>query len=445
MPELKKLNLQKFEDPEANPVALAEGVNPDEYIIATYLMSFPADFSAYKVTQLLAIEQSTGTWTPVPGETPEVRKEHVGKVIGVYEYPDYSIMLPPDTDWRNYFVQIAFPEDNIGEQISGLFTTVIGNISAGFGKVRLLDVRFPKKYVEGFKGPKFGIPGIRDVLGVYDRPLLNNMIKPCVYGPAKLGAKYAYEVAKGGVDIIKDDELLFNRPFNPIEERVTLFMEAIDKAYEETGEKTLYAVEVTDDIPRIFENIDTALEHGANCLLVNYIAAGWSVLRKIAEDPSVNVPILAHSDVSGVYIASHEYGINASLVLGKFPRLLGADIVLVGAPGGKVQFLEDKGWPIIDVLRYPFYHIKPVFPMASGGVYPSLVPSLIAGAGKDIIIGAGGGIHAHPMGPEAGAKAFRQAIDIVLKEGITSVRELRKYAKENNVKELLTALETWKF
>ena len=36
-----RLRFQKFEHPEANPEALPEGVDPDEYIIGTYYMSFP--------------------------------------------------------------------------------------------------------------------------------------------------------------------------------------------------------------------------------------------------------------------------------------------------------------------------------------------------------------------------------------------------------------------
>ena len=431
-----RLRFQKFEHPEANPEALPEGVDPEEYIIGTYYMSFPKGMNPFEITQVLALEQSTGTWLPVPGETPDVRKKHVAKVIGVYEVPDYEVMIPQEVDWRNFIVQIAFPWRNIGDRLSMLFSTIVGNISMA-PKLKLLDIRFPKEFVSGFKGPKFGIEGVREVLGVKDRPLLNNMIKPDVYSPPELGAKLAYEVARGGVDIIKDDKLLANPDFNRIEERVTKFMEAIDKANEEKGEKTLYAVNVTADLPEVLENAEKAIELGANCLLVNYLATGFPILRALAEDESIKVPIMAHMDVAGAYYVSPTSGVRSTLILGKLPRLAGADIVVYPAPYGKAPVLEEKYVEVAKQHRYPFYSIKPCFPMPSGGIAPIMVPKLVNTLGMDIVVAAGGGIHAHPDGPAAGARAFRQATDAAMQ----GYADLRKYAEENDLQELLKALQ----
>ena len=44
--------------------------------------------------------------------------------------------------------------------------------------------------------------GIRDVLGVYDRPLTNCMIKPCISWTPDEGAELFYEAAVGGIDIV---------------------------------------------------------------------------------------------------------------------------------------------------------------------------------------------------------------------------------------------------
>lgn len=92
-----------------------------------------------------------------------------------------------------------------------MLSTVIGNISSS-GKVKLLDLSFPESFLGQFKGPKFGVNGIRELLGVWDRPLLNNMIKPCTGLDPEETAKLAYEAAVGGVDIIKDDELVADAP-----------------------------------------------------------------------------------------------------------------------------------------------------------------------------------------------------------------------------------------
>ncbi len=422
-------------DVESLPMALPDAVDYDAYAIATYLASFPRSVPVPQLAPALAIEQSTGTWVPVPGETPEVRKKYVAKVIGTYEVPDYEWSLPKDLEQRTYIIQIAFPVENFGPQIPMLLTTVVGNISMG-GRIKVLDVRFPESYVAGFKGPKFGIKGIRELLGVRDRPLLNNMIKPCTGYPPEVGVGLFRAAAMGGCDIIKDDELIANASFNEIKERVKLYMEAERQVFEETGEHTLYTVNVTDEIPQVFENVHRAVELGVNAIMVNYLAVGFPVLRALAEDPAINVPILAHMDCAGAMYEAEWHGLSSHLVLGKLPRLAGADIVVHPAPYGKGPVLPEKFIRVAQNLSFPFYHIKPTWPMASGGITPKVVPNVIKDLGTDIIIGSGGGIHAHPQGPVAGAKAFRQAIQATM-QGCPLEQAALDYP------ELKAALEAW--
>ncbi len=422
-------------DIKSLPLALAEGIDYDECVVGTYLASYPKSIPVAKLAPALAIEQSTGTWVAVPGETPEVRCAHVAKVIGVYEVPDYEWMLPPQVEDRQYVLQIAFPQVNFGSQIPMLLTTVVGNISMA-GRLKLVDLRLPHKFVAGFKGPRFGIPGIRQLLKVYDRPLLNNMIKPCTGYAPEVGAKLFYAAALGGCDIVKDDELLANASFNEIQARVKLYMEAERQVFEKTGEHTLYTVNVTDEVPKVFENARRAVELGCNALMVNYLAVGFPVLRALAEDPALNVPILAHMDLAGAFYESEWHGISSHLVLGKLPRLAGADVVVFPAPYGKAPVLPEKFQAVARNLSFPFYDIRPTFPMPSGGITPRMVPAVIKDLGPDIVIGSGGGIHAHPNGPVAGAKAFRQAIQATM-EG----RPIEKAAEE--YPELQVALQTW--
>lgn len=417
------------------PLALPDGVDYDEYLIATYLASFPAEMPIPLLSMALAVEQSTGTWVAVPGETPEVRRHHVAKVLGVYEVPDYEFVVPPSVETRNWIIQVAYPQVNIGSQIPMLLTSVVGNISMG-GNIKLLDIRFPEKFVAGFTGPKFGIAGIREVLGIPNRPLLNNMIKPCTGYPLEVGADLFRQAAMGGCDIIKDDELIADASFNSVEGRVKRYMEIERQVYEETGEHTLYTVNITDKLPKVFDNAKRAVELGCNALMVNYLAVGLPVLQALAEDPSINVPILAHMDVAGAMYMSPLHGMSSHIVLGKLPRLAGADVVVIPAPYGKAPVIPDKFKNVAKNLTFPLYHLKPTFPMPSGGITPSMVPKAIADLGNDIVIGSGGGIHAHPQGPIAGGKAFRQAIDATV-NGIP----LEEYAKEHP--ELEVVLEQW--
>lgn len=425
----------KTEEILSMPVALPDGIDYDDYIIGTYNVTYPAAFAMPKLAPLLAVEQSTGTWVPVPGETPEVRRNHVAKVIGVYEMPDHEYGLPQGLQERNWVVQIAFPVVNIGSQIPMLLTTVVGNISMA-GQVKLVDVRFPKKYVAGFKGPKFGIDGVRKLLGVKKRPLLNNMIKPCTGYKLELGAELFRQAALGGCDIIKDDELIADASFNSILGRVKRYKQIEQEVFEKTGEHTLYSVNISDSVPKIFDNAKKAVECGANALMLNYIAVGLPVLQAIAEDPDINVPILAHMDVAGAMYMSPYHGISSHIILGKLPRLAGADIVVIPAPYGKAPILTEKFDAMAKNLTYPLYNLKPSWPMASGGITPSMVPKVMQELGTDIVIGSGGGIHAHPQGPIAGGKAFRQAIDATMK-GVS----LEEYAKTH--KELAASIQAW--
>jgi 2,3-diketo-5-methylthiopentyl-1-phosphate enolase len=417
------------------PLALPDGVDYDDYVIGTYLVSYSAALPIPVIAPMLAVEQSTGTWVPVPGETLDVRCQHIAKVIGVYEVPDYESTVPPNLQTRQWLVQMAYPEVNIGEQIPMLLTTVVGNISMG-GDIKLVDIRLPRKYVAGFKGPKFGIEGIRKILGVEKRPLLNNMVKPCTGYRLKVGAELFRKAALGGCDIIKDDELIADASFNSVVGRVKRYMQIEKQVYEEKGEHTLYTVNITDKIPKVFENAKRAVELGCNALMVNYLAVGFPVMQALADDPAINVPILAHMDVAGALYMSPWHGLSSHLVLGKLPRLAGADIVVIPAPYGKAPVIDYKFRNVARNLSFPLYHLKRTFPMASGGITPSMVPQVMAALGNDIVIGSGGGIHAHPRGPVAGGKAFRQAIDAAM-GGIA----LSEYAKDHE--ELALALKQW--
>lgn len=407
------------DDFRSRPNALPEDIDFEKHIIATYTATLPRKMDAFYMMQALCIEQSTGTFIPVPAETPENRRKHVAKVIMWTRIPDLEydgaeqIFGSPKN--YQYCVQIAFPL-NFKPQFPMLFTTIYGNISMG-GPLKMVDVRFPREFLKEFKGPKFGDVGVRKLLGVKDRPLLNNMIKPCVYTGPEVGAELAYAAAVGGCDVIKDDELIADVEFNPITERVTKFMEALDRADSEKGEKTLYTVNITDRVERMFELADIVQEHGANALMVNHISVGYSAMRKLAEDPSVKVPILGHMDLAGAFYQDPLSGISSPLILGKFGRLAGCDFIVHPAPYGKApttadRFKETARQMVMPMGNAP--HIKATMPMPSGGITVALVEKCMADLGKNIMIGSGGGIHAHPSGPAAGAKAFRQAIDAAM-------------------------------
>jgi len=413
-----------------------DGIDLEKYIIASYIIKRPKGQNVNYLSRFAAIEQSTGTWVRVPAETEEVRKHHVARVLGVYELPHIEYTVPKDIKERIYFVQIGFPIINIkGMGIPMLFTTVIGNISITHG-LKLVDLAFPKAWLEDFKGPKFGIDGLRKLMNIPERPLLNNMVKPCTGHTADVAADLVYKAAVGGCDVVKDDELISNPSFNRLEERIVKVMEAVDKADSEKGEKTLYTINITTKFPEMFEYADKMIELGANALMINYLTTGFEALRQIAEDPSIKVPILGHMDFGGTFFGGLWTGMTSMLTFAKLPRICGADTVVIPAPYGKAEILDERYEQNLKALRFPFQHIKPTLPMPSGGITPGMVQKCMKEAGNDILIGSGGGIHSHPDGPTSGAKAFRQAIDAVMQG-----KNVKQAAKEH--KELGIALGVW--
>jgi 2,3-diketo-5-methylthiopentyl-1-phosphate enolase len=303
------------------------------------------------------------------------------------------------------------------------------------GDIKLLDVQFPKNFVKQFPGPRFGIRGIRKLLGVPARPLLNNMVKPSTGITPEQGAELLYQAASGGTDIIKDDEVLGNTELSPVLQRVERYMPKLRKAEKETGEKKLYAVNVTDEPEKCIKLAEAAVDIGANALLVNYLPAGLGLITSLCRNPKINVPILAHLDFGGALYASPWHGISSSLLYGKLARLAGVDLLCIPTPYGKFSLNYTKYIQIVHGLRSPFHDMPGVWPIAGGAIKQGHIPKLFNDLGFDFIIGAGGAIHAHPMGAAAGARAFRHGIDLMMKYGKLESKELGQ--------ELKVAIEAW--
>jgi ribulose-bisphosphate carboxylase large chain len=301
----------------------------------------------------------------------------------------------------------------------------------------LLDIELPKDYVKSFKGPRFGVEGIRGIIGTLKdrRPHIGTIVKPKVGLSPKQTAEVAYNAAVGGVDLIKDDETLTNQTFCPLEHRVSEVMEKLDKAMEETGRKILYAVNVSAYHETLMDLAQTAISNGANCLMVDVLTAGFSAVQALSSEEAFNVPIHVHRTMHAALTRNPKHGI-AMMVIAKLVRLAGGDQLHTGTAVGKMEKAGKTVKETNDFLRSDWYGLKTVLPVASGGVHPGIVPDNVEALGRDILIQAGGGIHGHPQGTRAGAKAMKQAVEAVM-ENIS----LENYSKTH--KELALALEKW--
>jgi 2,3-diketo-5-methylthiopentyl-1-phosphate enolase len=153
---------------------------------------------------------------------------------------------------------------------------------------------------------------------------------------------------------------------------------------------------------------------GANCFLLNVFSYGYGALEMLARDSQINVPIMAHPAAFGGLSASPEYGISYKVTLGTLMRAGGADMVLFPSSYGTVALPMEEAFSIRDALTNSSISLPRVFPVPSAGIHPGLVPQIIKDYGKDVIVNAGGGVHGHPKGSQAGMAAIRQAIDLCM-------------------------------
>ncbi len=375
---------------DPNIFKIPESIDRDKFIICTYFAEGYTSDLLNKVGSI-AIEQSTGTWAPVPLETPEVRRRHGAKVIAVHEIPAYEFDMPEAAGKERMAVfQLAFPFENMGASIPQLLTSVIGNISMA-GKLKLLDIDFPKVFTDGFQGPKFGVEKLREIMGVPKRPIIVSMIKPCTGATPENAGKLIRELAMAGIDWIKDDELFSDTDYCTVKARCTIAAKILKEVREETGKNVLYSPNITDRPDKMLDKAKMVQDLGINALMINTLSVGWPAMQMVAENKDINLPILGHPAYAGAMYESHYSGVSSHLVLGKFMRMSGADIVIYPCAYGKVAIQKERYIRIAQSLLTEFHDLKRTFPGPAAGVYQGLIPWRLPGSYPHSCQGSGYG------------------------------------------------------
>jgi len=264
---------------------------------------------------------------------------------------------------------------------------------------------------------------------------LGTIIKPKLGLKTKDHAKVAYDAWIGGCDVVKDDENLSSQSFNPFQDRIVATLEMRDRAEKETGEKKVYMANITSETEEMLKRAQFVKEHDGRYLMIDILSCGFSALQTVREQ-DFGLVIHAHRAGHAAFTKNSKHGISMK-VIAKVARIIGVDQLHVGTVVGKMSETQEEVSENCEALRTDMYGLNEVLPVASGGLYPGLVPALMSFFGKDFVIQAGGGIHGHPEGTVSGAMAMRQAVDATL-QGIS----LKEYSESH--KELQAALEIWK-
>jgi len=288
-------------------------------------------------------------------------------------------------------LRVSFAAEVAGNSLSQLLNVLFGNISILPG-IKLLDFELPASMLSRFRGPRLGRAGLRERTGVFGRPLLCSALKPMGLSAKDLG-QLAYELALGGMDLIKDDHGLEDQAFCRFEERVEAAAEGVARANDERGGRCLYLPNVSGEARTCLERVQRALSLGATGLLVSPGLTGFDTLRQLAEEPAFDVPIVAHPALLGSFVVHRDGGIAHGALFGKILRLAGADAVIFPTYGGRFSFSEANCRALVEATSEKMGEVAPSFPVPAGGMTLERVPEMVEFYGEDVLLLIGGALH----------------------------------------------------
>lgn len=305
-------------------------------------------------------------------------------------------------------VVVSYCNESAGPDLAQFLNVIFGNISIKPG-IRLVKLDLPPAKLRDFKGPRFGRAGVRRLVNVHDRPLMCSALKPMGLSSEDL-ADMAYRFALGGLDLIKDDHGLANQPFARFRERVVRCTEAVARANRQTGLNCLYLPNITAPADKIVEYAHFARDHGAGGLLICPGIVGFDTMRMLADDYSIDLPIMSHPSFYGSMVTSSRSGISHYALYGQLQRLAGADMSVYPNFGGRFSFSVDECRSIVAGTQVDMGHVQPCFPAPGGGMTMEKVPLMNAVYGRDVVYLIGGGLHRHSRDLTANVRYFMSLI-----------------------------------
>jgi len=410
-------------------------------IRATYLIE--TAFPLAQAAEIMAGEQSSGTFVKVPGETSELRERHAATVEDIRELgivagpslPGAGVPTKGTPVYKQAEVRISWPIANLGPSLPNLLATVAGNLFElnAFSGLRLLDIQLPNIFLDKYQGPQFGVAGTRSLAGVPGLPLVGTIIKPSVGLSPAATAAMADDLVAAGIDFIKDDELQADGPHCPFRERVDAVMAVIKRHADRTGRKAMFAFNLTGDIDEMLARHDYVEKAGGTCVMVSVNSVGLPGLVHLRRH--ARLVIHGHRNGWGMYTRCPALGMSY-IAFQKFWRLAGVDHLHVN--GLRNKFCESDDSVIASAREC----LKPMFDRPGRGceIMPVFSSGQWAGQAEDtwkrlgstdLIFACGGGIMAHPGGLAAGVRSIRQAWEaaingVPLQQAFAGHTELRQ-------------------
>ena len=402
-------------------------VDPSKHIIATYHVESKR---LAKAAEAIAIGQSIGN--------PSVRLNKETRLILTR---NLAKILDTSTNLEGReaaTIRIAYPLENIDLATDGV-TQLFAMLMGGQMDIDIIDacrlehIHYPAIVESIFRGPKIGMDEIKRRTGATNRPLIGGIVKPKTGMSPKDLVKVCIELVKGGVDFLKEDEILGNPGFCRFDERVKMVAAAVNEEADRQGREVFYAPCINSDYPYFMERATLAAELGAKAVHLN-IWAGLPAYRALRD---MDLDIALFFQKSGdrvITCANHRYSVSW-IVIAELARMIGVDFIHAGMWGGYLSDSEEVLGAILQTLRTKSTFKKTV-PSLSCGCHPGLVSSTVKHFGTELMLSSGGSIHGHPDGTIAGARAMRQACD-----ALHESQDFMKYVETKP--ELKKAIEKW--
>jgi ribulose-bisphosphate carboxylase large chain len=390
----------------------------DDRFQATYLIETPLDPA--KVAEVMAGEQSCGTFTRVEGETDALRERARATVVSVERLE--AVATPSLSNawlerrgvagpWQRARIVLDFPVANVGANLPTLASIVAGNLF-DLGEVtgmRLERIDLPPAYRRRFAMPAQGLAGTRRLAGVPRGVLVGSIIKPNVGLSAAETAELVGRLCDAGLDFIKDDEINADPDHAPLRERIPAVMAAVRRHQDRTGKHVMVAFNITDETDSMRRHADLVAREGGSCVMASLNWCGFSSIETLRR--STDLALHGHRNGYGA-MSRHALlgiGFQAYQVLW---RLAGVDHMHVHGLQGKFaqedsEVVESARDCVAPLAGEQDDRVMPAF---SSGQWAGTAPATFAAIGhEDLLFMAGGGIMAHPAGPAAGVASIREA------------------------------------
>jgi len=404
-----------------------------ERITATYFIE--TAFAPEAAAQVLAGEQSSGTFVAVPGETEELKQRFAARVESIEKLETVTEPAIPgatskDGKYHRATVKVSWSIENFGYNLPVMVSTLQGNLYeiTQFTGLKLMDIELPVSFGEHYSGPAFGIEGCRKLTGVNDRPLIGTIIKPSIGLSIDQTATIVKTLAEAGIDFIKDDELLSSSANSNFNDRVDAVMKVINTHADKTGKKVMFAFNISGETDEMMQRYEKIVNSGGTCAMVSINSAGLSGAKKICDQKQL--AIHAHRNGWGMMTRHPLLGIDFKAYQ-KIWRLAGVDQLHVNGIKNKFWESDESVVNSIEACLKPMFDHKKVLPVVSSGQWGGQAFETYARTKTvDLLYMAGGGIMAHPMGAAAGVMALQQAWKAAV-DGLTLEEAAKQYPEFN--------------